>query len=141
MRTTFLIRLSALLAVLLALGACQSVQTTQGGAVGVERKQHMMLSSGEGDKAAVQAYQQTLQEAQKKGMLNRDAGQVARVRAIAQRLIPTTGAFRADAPAWKWEVNVINSGEVNAWCMPGGKIAVYTGLIDKLKITDDELAA
>src|ERR1700754_5204337 len=80
----------------LALAACQSVQTTQGGAVGVDRKQHMLLSSADVDKAAVQAYAETMQAAQKKGQLNRDAGQVARVRAIAQRLIPATGAFRPD---------------------------------------------
>src|SRR2546427_17816 len=48
---------------------------------------------------------------------------------------------RADAPGWAWEVNVISSDEVNAWCMPGGKIAVYTGLLAKLNPTDDELAA
>jgi predicted Zn-dependent protease len=63
------------------------------------------------------------------------------VRRIAQRLIPQTAAFRADAPAWKWETNVISAKEVNAWCMPGGKIAVYTGLIERLQPTDDELAA
>ena len=125
----------------LALASCQSVQTTQPGAVGVDRNQRMALSSAEVDKAAAQAYRQTLNEAAKKGILNRNAAQVARVRAIAQRLIPATAAFRADAPRWAWEVSVISSNEVNAWCMPGGKIAVYTGLIDKLKVTDNELAA
>lgn len=130
-----------LLACVLALGGCQSVQTTQTGAVGVDRKQTMMLSSAEVDKAAVQAYRQTMQEASKKGVLNRDAAQVARVKAIAQRLIPATAVFRPDAPKWAWEVNVISSKEINAWCMPGGKMAVYTGLIQQLKVTDDELAA
>ena len=125
----------------LALASCQTVQTTQSGVVGVERTQTMMLSSAEVNRASIQAYQQTLKEAAKKGALNRDPGQVQRVRAIASRLVPATGAFRNDAPGWQWEVNVISSNEVNAWCMPGGKIAVYTGLLDKLRVTDEELAA
>jgi predicted Zn-dependent protease len=133
--------LPAMLAAVLLLGSCETVQTTQPGTVAVERKQTMLLSSAEVDKAAGQAYQQTLNGAAKKGALNRDPDQVNRVRAIAGRLIPATGAFRSDAPRWKWEVNVVASGDVNAWCMPGGKIAVYSGLIEKLKPTDDELAA
>lgn len=128
---------------LAALCACETVQTTQGGAVGVERKQSMsfMVSSADMDRSAAQAYAQVLADARKKGQLNHDPAQVERVRAIAKRLIPSTAAFRSDAPGWKWEVNVITSQEVNAWCMPGGKIAVYTGLITSLKITDEELAA
>ncbi|HET9664127.1 MAG TPA: M48 family metallopeptidase [Burkholderiales bacterium] len=125
----------------LALPGCETVQTTQAGAVGVERKQAMLVSSDQVNSAAVSAYRQTMQAASQKGALNRDAAQVQRVRAITQRLIPATGAFRKDAPGWKWEVNVISSPEVNAWAMPGGKIAVYTGLIEKLRLTDDELAA
>ncbi len=129
------------LAAMLALTSCQTVQTTQPGAVGVERQQSMLLSAAQVDKSAVQAYQQEMKKAAAKDLLNRDAAQVTRVKTIAQRLIPATAAFRADAPKWAWEVNVITSGEVNAWCMPGGKMAVYTGLIEKLKVTDDELAA
>jgi len=125
----------------LALASCQTVQTTQPGAVGVERQQSMLLSSAQVDKSAAQAYQQEMKKAAGKKALNRDAAQVTRVKTIAQRLIPATSAFRPDAPKWAWEVNVITSGDVNAWCMPGGKMAVYTGLIEKLKITDDELAA
>jgi len=63
------------------------------------------------------------------------------VREISRRLIAATGAFRPDAPGWRWEVNVLTSKDVNAWCMPGGKIAVYTGLLAKVRPTDDELAA
>jgi predicted Zn-dependent protease len=129
------------LAVMLTLTSCETVQTTQPGAVGVERQQSMLLSAGQVDKSAVQAYQQEMKKAAAKNLLNRDAAQVTRVKTIAQRLIPATAAFRSDAPKWAWEVNVITSGDVNAWCMPGGKMAVYTGLIEKLKITDDELAA
>ena len=125
----------------LALASCQTVQTTQPGAVGVERQQSMLLSSAQVDKSAAQAYQQELKKAAAKKALNRDPEQVARVRVIAIRLINVTAAFRPDAPRWAWETNVITSNDVNAWCMPGGKIAVYTGLIEKLKVTDDELAA
>ena len=126
---------------LLVLAACQSAPTTKAGAVGVERQQTMLLSSAEVNRGAAQAYRQEMAEAQRAGRLDRNPQQVARVRRIAARLIAQTGAFRADAPGWAWETNVITSKEVNAWCMPGGKMAVYTGLIDRLKPTDDELAA
>ena len=128
----------------LAITGCQTVETTRGGAVGVDRKQQMSVltpSPQQVDQAARQQYQQVLGEANKQGRLNVDARQTERVRAIAQRLIPHTAVFRDDAPRWNWEVNVLVSDQVNAWCMPGGKIAVYTGLIEKLKITDEELAA
>jgi len=125
----------------LALGACKSVPTTQSGAVGVERQQTMLISSSEIDRSAAQAYRQEMAAAQRAGRLNRDPRQVARVRQIAARLIAQTGAFRADARGWAWETNVVSSKEVNAWCMPGGKMAVYTGLLERLKPSDDELAA
>ena len=123
------------------LAGCQTVQTTRGGAVGVDREQRMFVSASQVDSTARQQYAAVVKEASQKGQLNRDAAQTERVRRIAERLTPHTAVFRDDAPAWKWEVNVITSPQVNAWCMPGGKIAVYTGLIEKLKITDDELAA
>jgi predicted Zn-dependent protease len=123
------------------LAACETVQTTQGGAIGIDRQQRMAVSSAEIDQAAGQQYSELIAEARRKGVLNQNAAQVSRVRAIANRLIPQTTVFRPDARSWNWEVNVLSSPEVNAWCMPGGKIAVYTGLLDKLHPTDDELAA
>src|SRR5260221_1612384 len=63
------------------------------------------------------------------------------VRRIASRLDPSSASFQPDAPKWNWEVNVIGSDEVNAWCMLGGKIAVDSGLLTKLNPTDEELAA
>lgn len=121
--------------------ACQTVQTTQGGAVGVDRKQSMLVSSAEVEQAAAKNYAQVLGSSREKRALNVDAAQTERIRGIAQRLIPQVVVFREDAARWKWEVNVIESDELNAWCMPGGKIAFYSGLIDKLKLTDDEAAA
>src|SRR5580765_1330103 len=107
---------------LAVLCACETVQTTQGGAVGVERKQSMspLVSSAQMDRSSAEAYAQVLADARKKNQLDQDPAQVARVRAIANRLIPSTAAFRSDAPGWKWEVNV---------------------MITSLNITDDELAA
>jgi predicted Zn-dependent protease len=136
-----IMRAALLSAVAVALASCQTVQTTQPGAVGVDREQSMLLSANQVNQSATLAYQQEMKKAAAKNSLNRDPTQVARVRTIAQRLIPATAVFRPDAPKWAWEVNVITSGDVNAWCMPGGKMAVYTGLIEKLKVTDDELAA
>ncbi|MDR2789074.1 MAG: M48 family metallopeptidase [Candidatus Accumulibacter sp.] len=126
---------------MLATAACTSTHTTSTGAVGVDRQQSMLLSSAEVNQSAEQAYARTIQEARAKNTLNRGSAQVRRVRGIATRLIAVTGAFRSDAPGWRWETNVISASELNAWCMPGGKIVVYTGLMDKLALTDDELAA
>src|SRR5690606_12524061 len=131
------------LTALVVIAACQSVNTTQGGAIGIDRTQRMssLVPEAQLDQEAVKLYQQTLSQARGKGQLNTDAAQLNRVRNIAQRLIAQVGVFRPDARSWKWEVNVINSKEVNAWCMPGGKIAVYSGLINTIKPSDDELAA
>jgi predicted Zn-dependent protease len=66
---------------------------------------------------------------------------VQRLRAIARRIIPNTVRWNPDAQQWKWQVNLLKSDEVNAFCMPGGRVAFYTGIIDKLRLTDDEIAA
>jgi predicted Zn-dependent protease len=124
--------------------SCQTVQTTRGGVVGVDRPQQMSVftpSATEVAATARQQYLQVLQGAAHKGALNRDPTQTARVQHIAQRLIPHTAVFRDDAVRWQWQVNVLTSDEINAWCMPGGQMAVYTGLLTQLALTDDELAA
>ncbi|KIF82255.1 peptidase M48 [Noviherbaspirillum autotrophicum] len=128
-------------AMMLSLVACETVQTTQGGAVGVTREQRMVVPAAEIQEAASQEYAQVMNEARSKGLLNRNSAQVQRVRNIVNRLIPQTAVFRPDALQWSWEANVLTSPEVNAWAMPGGKIAVYTGLIEQLHATDEELAA
>jgi predicted Zn-dependent protease len=127
----------------IALVGCESVKTTSAGTVGIDRVQHMspLVSEKQLEAGAAQSYTQVLQTEQGKGALNADPTMLNRVRAIAARITPTTSIFRADAPAWHWEVNVIQSDQLNAWCMPGGKIAFYSGIITKLQLTDDEIAA
>ncbi|MFJ7285910.1 M48 family metallopeptidase [Pseudomonas sp. NPDC099000] len=127
----------------LLLAGCQSVNTTSGGAVGVERKQYMfsMLSTDEVNQMYAQSYQKTVGEANTKGVLDKTSNDARRVQSIADRLIAQAPVFRPDSAQWKWEVNLIKSDELNANCGPGGKIIFYTGLIDKLQLTDDEIAA
>lgn len=131
-----------LLAAMLALAGCQTVQTTQPGAVGVSRKQTMstQVSPQQIDQSAAKQYADELARARKAGTLNRDPAQVVRVRKIASRLIDQTTTFRPDAQGWPWAINVETSKEINAYCMPGGRIMVYTGLIDRLNLSDAELA-
>src|SRR4029450_4003966 len=90
---------------------------------------------------AQQQYLQVMQGAAHKGALNRDPTQTARVQHVVQQLIPQTAVFRDGAGRWPWQGNVLTSPEINAWCMPGGKMAVYTGLLTQLALTDAELAA
>jgi predicted Zn-dependent protease len=134
-------RILLTLALALFLTACETIETTQPGAVGIERQQQMMVSSKEIDQAAAQEYRKVIAQAQQKGTLDRNAQHLQRVRTVLNRIIPQTRVFRPDAPGWAWEVHVIQDNQLNAWAMPGGKMVVYSGLIEKLHLTDDELAA
>lgn len=88
-----------------------------------------------------QQYAALLEEAAKQGVLaSRDAAQVKRLRRIANQLIPHASRWNAAASDWQWEINLINADQVNAFCMPGGKIAFFSGILDQLQLTDDEVA-
>ncbi len=93
------------------------------------------------EQAAIQQYGELLAQASQQGALAQPGNaQLQRVQAIAQRLIPQALAWNDRAKGWKWEVNLIGSKQINAFCMPGGKIVFFTGLIDQLQLTDDEIA-
>ncbi|WP_330925034.1 M48 family metallopeptidase [Candidatus Sororendozoicomonas aggregata] len=130
--------------ILLALMAgCQSISTTSGGELGVDRQQRMfaLLSAQQVDEMADKAYRDTLKASNKKQVLNQDRVTLKRLRAIADKLIAQVGTFRTDALKWDWQVNLITDKQLNAYCMPGGKIIFYSGIIHKLTLTDDEIAA
>jgi Zn-dependent protease with chaperone function len=100
-----------------------------------------LVPAGALEKQAAQEYEQLKRQAASKQALGPDDHpQVKRLRAIAKRMIPFVGRFNPRAAQWQWEVNLIGSKQINAFCMPGGKIAFYTGILDTLKLTDDEVA-
>src|SRR5262245_60214001 len=123
-----------LLMLVTAIAACQSAPVTG-------RKQLMLVSEQQAIDASKEAYAQTLQPIAKAGKLNDDPALTDRVRGITARLIPQAIAYRPDTASWDWQVNVIDDpNTINAWCMAGGRMAIYTGIIQKLSLTDDEIA-
>ncbi len=99
-------------------------------------------SEQEVDQQSRQQYVQMLTEAKDKGALvPSDHPQVQRLRNIAKRIIPYSTRWNPAAKDWQWQVNILNSSQVNAFCMPGGRIAFYSGILTALKLTDDEVAA
>jgi len=121
------------------LTACTS--STQEGATGIQRKQFLLLPAEQVNAMALQSYRGELSAAKQKGALNTDKANLERIRKIADRLIPHAAVFRPEALAWQWEVNLETRNDLNAYCAPGGKIMFFTGIINNLKLTDDEIAA
>lgn len=134
-------RLKVALVILAAVMFTTCKTVTEAGVVEADRRQLLVVSEQEMEASSAQSYAETIAQAQAAHTLNTDKAMTDRVRSIAARLEAQTGAFRSDAPYWDWQVNVINETTVNAWCMPGGRIVVYTGIIRALKLTDGELAA
>ncbi|MTI13549.1 M48 family metallopeptidase [Sansalvadorimonas verongulae] len=122
---------------------CQSVHTTQSGAVGVKREQSMfmLLSEKQVEQISRESYLQMREQARKEKKLVSDGQTLNRLQTIADRLIAQVGVFRPDAVKWPWQVSLIEENTLNASCLPGGRIVFYTGIIETLKLTDDEIAA
>ncbi|PTT80366.1 peptidase M48 [Pelomonas sp. HMWF004] len=94
------------------------------------------------EQAGAQQYAQMMREAaQQQALAPASHPQVVRLREIAKRIIPQSYEWNDRARQWKWEVNLLGSPQLNAFCMPGGKIAFYYGILEKLKLEDDEVAA
>lgn len=102
----------------------------------------VLASQEKMDAQAAQQYKALMAQAQQKGALvPPDHPQSQRLRAIAKRIIPYTTRWNTEAAKWNWEVNLLASDQVNAFCMPGGRIGFFSGILTTLKLTDDEVAA
>ncbi|TAG35496.1 MAG: M48 family peptidase [Polaromonas sp.] len=109
--------------------------------VGPPSKLRNLVPAQEIETAAAQQYTQLVADARAKGVLaSQGSAQLQRLRTIATRLVPQTAQWNDRSRQWRWEVNLLSSKQINAFCMPGGKIAFYTGILDQLQLTDDEAA-
>lgn len=122
-----------LITLLLTLTACATSPTG--------RSQLMLVSPQQAIIASKDAYVQTLQPLQKKGKIDNNLVTSERVRLITGKLIAQAIFLYPHTEEWEWSVKVIDDPEtINAWCMAGGKMAIYTGLLEKIEATDDEVA-
>ena len=121
--------------------ACLPAWAREGVEVGPKSSLAQFVSAEQIEQAAAQQYlQMRRQAAQQNALAPEGNAQLVRLRAIAQRLIPYTFEWNERARRWRWEVNLIGSRQINAFCMPGGKIAFFYGILDQLKLSDDEVA-
>jgi Zn-dependent protease with chaperone function len=132
---------SLIAAAALAVGGAALAQGVETSTLQVRKPKLMVVPESMVNSSAAEQYERMKQEAAGRRQLNVDAPQLARVRAIAARLVPQGTRFNAASRQWDWEINVIDAPMINAFCMPGGKMMVFDGLIDRLKLSDDELAA
>lgn len=131
---------AAVLALVLAVPVAQ-VQAREGVDVGGNSAFTKLVPAEQVEKTASQQYLQMLSQANDKSALApNDNPQVKRLRAIASKIIPFAATWNPRARNWRWEVNLIGSNQINAFCMPGGKIAFYSGILQKLNLSDDEVA-
>ena len=120
----------------------QPADTGVRGDVGRESRFTKLVPAEQVEQAAAQQYAQMMRNAADQRALAPDKHpQVVRLRAIAQRIIPQAEPWNPRAKQWRWEVNLLGGKEVNAFCMPGGKIAFYFGILSQLQLNDDEVAA
>jgi len=126
---------------LLGLGAAGPALAREGVDVGKNSGFTKLVPAEQVEKAAAQQFQQMQSQArQQRALAPDDHPQLVRLRYIAKRIIPYTTAWNKRAAQWKWEVILLGGGDINAFCMPGGKIAFYWGILSKLQLSDDEVA-
>ncbi|TCJ97906.1 putative metalloprotease [Volucribacter psittacicida] len=113
-------KLTALFSVILLLNAC--------------------ASSAEINQQAALSYTQEINQVRAQGALDTSSNTAKRIHKVFHKMVPYANQENHTGQAFNWEINVIKSEQLNAWAMPGGKMVFYTGLVDKLKLNDDEIA-
>ena len=105
------------------------------------RSQLMIVPESLAVSESAAAYAQMMGQLGQKKQIEADSARVRKVRDITDRLVAQAIKLRPDSAGWKWEVQVINDPKtVNAFCMAGGKMAIYSGMWDKLNASDEEIA-
>ena len=105
------------------------------------RRQLLLVPESEAISQSAVAYNSMMGDFGKKKQVETGTARAAKVREITDRLVVQAVRFRPDSANWKWEVQVINDPKtVNAFCMAGGKMAIYTGMWEQVHATDDEIA-
>ena len=118
-----------------------SAPAREGVDVGEKSRMASLVPAEQLEREAAADYAKMMREAAaQRALAPDDHPQLKRLRRIAADIIPHATRFNPRAAQWKWEVNLIGSKQINAFCMPGGKIGFFTGIIDNLKLTDDEIA-
>jgi len=124
---------AVILALAVALPACSTNPVTG-------RSQFMIVSEETAISQSTQAYSSLMGQMQRQGRISDDRALAARVKGITDRVVQQAVRYRPETGRWNWQMQVVEGADVNAFCMAGGKMAIYTGLIEKVRPSDDELA-
>jgi predicted Zn-dependent protease len=123
----------SVVATALSVGGCETNPVTG-------RSQVLLVSEQQAQEASTQAYSKTVSQARAQRKLETNTARAERVQRITNRLVTQAQRIVPESGTWKWQMSIIQDPSINAWAMPGGKMAVYTGLIERINPTDDELA-
>jgi predicted Zn-dependent protease len=126
---------------LVAAGAQPAWAQREGVDVGKTSSFSKLVPAEKVEQAAAQQFVQMQKQArQQNALAPADHPQLVRLHYIAKRLIPFTPPWNPRATQWRWEVILLGSPQINAFCMPGGKIAFFWGILQRLQLSDDEVA-
>ena len=124
----------AFLLVTAVMGGCETAPITG-------RKQLLLVPESQAIEASNDAYKEILGPIRASGRIDEKSAMKGRVDEITARLVAQAVKYRPETVAWNWRVAVIEEpATLNAWCMAGGQMAICSGIITRLSLSDDEIA-